>query len=532
MATSSLDMTRATAMPATLARVAPERNWLDRAISFVAPQAGLRRLQFRRALAVAERFSYEGAMKGRRTGGWLTSDSDANRETQGSMVWLRNRARDLVRNNPYASKALSELVGNQIGTGILPRANTGDEKLNALIDEKFAEWAQNCDADGQLDFFGIQWQAARAVAESGECIVRFRQRRPGDGLDVPVQVQVLEADYLDHNKTLSLDTGSVIQGVQFDQIGRRSFYWLFGNHPGALTLMNWQAGFISKPVPADSVLHIYKKDRPGQVRGITWFAPVMLKMRDLDEYEDAELIRKKIEACFAAFIVSPDGSMMNLTETSTDPVTDEPTEFLEPGVIKRLKVGEDVRFGAPANSGGYKDYRSTQLGAISAGLTIPYELLTGDMSVVNYSSFRGGMLGFRNTIEAYRWLCLVPQLILPMYKRFIQVAYIAGVIPELNYGVRFTAPKFESVDPLKDAMADKVAVRIGGLTWPEMVASHGQDPDSQLNEIIAWNKKFDDADVILDGDPRRTNDKGALNVAVAPAPPQTSQQAKPPRSKE
>ena len=81
-------------------------------------------------------------------------------------------------------------------------------------------------------------------------------------------------------------------------------------HPGCLTLTNWQAGFISKPIPAESVLHVYKKDRPGQVRGVTWLAPVILKLRDLDEYEDAELVRKKIEACFAAFVISPDGSMM------------------------------------------------------------------------------------------------------------------------------------------------------------------------------------------------------------------------------
>ena len=482
-------------------------NWVDRMVSFVSPRAGLRRIQYRRALDIAERFAYEGATLGRRTGGWITGNSDANRETFGSMVWLRNRARDLVRNNPYASKAISELVGNQIGTGIMPRADTGDDKLNQRIDGVFKTWAAQCDADGQFDFFGVQWQVARAVAESGECIVRFRQRRPGDGLDVPFQLQVLEPDYLDHNKTLSLDTGTIIQGVQFDKLGRRAFYWLFGNHPGALTLMNWQAGFISKPVPADSVLHVYKKDRPGQVRGVSWLAPAMLKMRDLDEYEDAELIRKKIEACFAAFVVTPDPDG-SLTERSNDPVTGESTEFLEPGIIKRLKIGEDVRFGSPSNSAGYKDYRSTQLGAIAAGLTLPYELLTGDMSGVNYSSFRGGMLGFRNTIEAYRWLCLVPQLLIPIWRRFIDVAFVAGVVPEQNYGVRFTAPKFESVDPLKDAMADKVAVRIGGLTWPEMVASHGQDPQDQLNEIVAWNKKFDAAGVILDGDPRKTTDKG------------------------
>ncbi|MDR3741815.1 MAG: phage portal protein [Terracidiphilus sp.] len=494
------------------------RNWLDRAVSLFSPRAGLKRLQYRRALAIAEKFSYEGAMRGRRTGGWVTANSDANRETQGSMVWLRDRARDLVRNNPYAAKALSELVGNQIGTGIIPRADTGDDKLNTLIDEKFNAWSAQCDADGQLDFFGVQWLVARCVAESGECIVRFRQRRPGDGLAVPVQVQILEPDYLDHNKTLSLDTGTIIQGVQFDPIGHRNFYWLFGNHPGALTLMNWQAGFISKPVPASEVLHIYKKDRPQQVRGVTWFAPVMLKMRDLDEYEDAELIRKKIEACFAAFIVSPDGALADLTTGGqTDPTTNDPVEYLEPGIIKRLKLGEDVRFGAPSNTGGYRDYRSTQLGSVAAGLTLPYELLTGDMSAVNYSSFRGGMLGFRNTIEAYRWLCLIPQLLIPIWRRFIDVAFLAGEIPEIHYGVRFTAPKFESVDPYKDAMAERVSLRTGGITWPEMVAGHGQDPEGQLNEIVAWNKKFDKAQVILDGDPRKTTDKGQERGDTAPA---------------
>src|ERR1017187_8919199 len=131
-------------------RVVPvaRRNWIDRAVTLFSPRAGLKRLQYRRALAIAENFSYEGAMRGRRTGGWVTSNSDANRETQGSMVWLRDRARDLVRNNPYAAKALSELVGNQIGTGIIPRADTGDEQLNTLINEKFAAWFARCDAEG------------------------------------------------------------------------------------------------------------------------------------------------------------------------------------------------------------------------------------------------------------------------------------------------------------------------------------------------------------------------------------------------
>jgi lambda family phage portal protein len=493
-------------------------TFLDRAVSWLAPKAGLRRLQYRRAVTAAETalLRYEGAMPGRRTADWIANNSDPNRETFGAMLYLRDRARDLVRNNPYAAKALSELVGNQVGTGILPRADTGNDGLNKTIDAAFAEWSAVCDADGQSDFYGLQWLCARTVAESGEVLVRLRPRLADDGMRVPLKLQVLEPDYLDHNKTMSLENGTIIQGVQVDKLGRRNFYWMFGNHPGSLTLMNWRAGFISKPIPADSVLHVYKKDRPGQMRGVTWFAPVMLKMRDLDKYEDAELVRKQIEACFAAFVVTPDPSG-ELTERGTEPTTGNPIEFLEPGVIKRLKLGEDVRFGAPSSTHGYKDYRSTQLGAIAAGLTLPYELLTGDMSAVNYSSFRGGMLGFQNTIEAYRWLVLVQQLILPIWRKFIDTMVLAGILSEPNYRVRITAPKFQSVDPEKDANAEKISLRTGAITWPDMVASHGEDPESQLDTMVAWNKKFDEHGLILDGDPRKTTDKGQERGDSEPA---------------
>jgi capsid protein len=166
-------------------------NAIDQVISWFSPRYALQRARARAALGMLQRFGYEGAKTGRRTGGWHTSGSDANSELGPSINSLRDRARDLVRNNPYAAKALSDLVGNQIGTGIAPRANTGNPKTDSIIDEVFAEWSNQCDADGQLDFFGIQWQVARAVAESGESLVRFRPRRESDGLTVPVQLQVL-----------------------------------------------------------------------------------------------------------------------------------------------------------------------------------------------------------------------------------------------------------------------------------------------------------------------------------------------------
>ncbi|MFZ8458445.1 phage portal protein, partial [Staphylococcus aureus] len=82
---------------------------------------------------------------------------------------------------------------------------------------------------------------------------------------------------------------------------RRKAYWMWPNHPGD-TLVN-TGGLKSVRIPAEQILHVFEKDRPGQIRGVTAFASVMMKMRDLDDYDDAELWRKKIESCFAAFVI-------------------------------------------------------------------------------------------------------------------------------------------------------------------------------------------------------------------------------------
>jgi hypothetical protein len=73
----------------------------------------------------AQRFRYEGATAGRRAYGWYAASTDANVELMGALIWLRNRSRDLIRNNPYAARAVEELAGNVVGTGIVPKAKTG-----------------------------------------------------------------------------------------------------------------------------------------------------------------------------------------------------------------------------------------------------------------------------------------------------------------------------------------------------------------------------------------------------------------------
>jgi lambda family phage portal protein len=329
--------------------------------------------------------AYEGAKPGRRTEGWVATGSGANAEIGPALGRLRDRSRDLVRNNPYAAKAVTALVSNMVGTGLMPRAVAEDAGVAARADRLWTAFAAAADADGLTDFAGLQALIARSLVESGEVLVRLLERRSEDGLPVPLQLQVLEADHLDSLRTGALgDGGHILQGVEFDALGRRRAYWLFPAHPGEAR----GGALVSSRIPARHVLHLFERLRPGQVRGVPWFAPAMLKLRDLDAYDEAELVRKKIEACFAAFVTGvQDEETLGRARIEPDGTR---VETFEPGMIEYLEPGRDVRFAAPAASGGYAEYLRLQLHAVAAGVGLTYELMTGDLSQVNYSrSARG-----------------------------------------------------------------------------------------------------------------------------------------------
>ena len=151
-------------------------TWLDRAIGSVAPRTALRRIQARDSLDALAR-GYDGAAKGRRTDGWRSASTSADSEIGTAGALLRDRMRDLVRNNPHAAKAVSVLVNNIIGSGIIARAASGNDKLDAQATALWEAWSARCDADGQLDFLGIQTLACRQMVEAGEVLIRRRPRR-------------------------------------------------------------------------------------------------------------------------------------------------------------------------------------------------------------------------------------------------------------------------------------------------------------------------------------------------------------------
>lgn len=494
----------------------PKLNWLDQAVAWFSPSRGLRRVYARALLA------YDGAKYGRRTQNWVTTSADANTEIEASLSKLRERSRDLIRNNPRAARAAAVIVASAVGTGITPQADTGDPGLNQRIDEAFERWLGECDADGQLDFFGLQQLGVRSIFESGEILVRRRMRRLEDGLSVPLQIQLLEPDHLDSSATTNTSGGATIQGIELDALGRRVAYWLHTVHPGATLWPGVSPGLGSKRVPASEVVHCYRKERPGQQRGVPWMAPIMLLLRDIDEYNEAEIVRSKIQACLALFIKSSEESPRRLGPVTTEELTATRVETLRPGMIQYGEPGEEAQAIEPKGHGNYAEFVKLQDHIWSAATGMFYAQATGDLSSVNWASYRAGDRDFRGVIEAFRWLTIIPMMCEPLWRWFIDAAFLAGRIPELSYGVQWTPPPFMSIDPTKDAEADKAEIRNGLSTWSQKIAGRGWNPERQAAAAAEDFRRFDRYSLIFDCDPRNEagNAKGAGDGADEDSEPE------------
>jgi lambda family phage portal protein len=483
-------------------------TWLDRAIGFLAPQVALRRLRAQTAHALLQRH-YEASATGRRTQGWYRTTTDANAAIGPSLAKLRDAARDLVRNNPYAASALATIVDHAVGWGIVA----------ATKHDAWLRWTESTaiDADGRHDLAGLEKLVLRTVVESGEVLVRRRVRRLEDGFPLPLQLQVLEPDFLDTNKeAASLPNGGrIVQGVEFDVLGKRAAYWLFRSHPGsACSIVSTIFSGASSRVPAEDVLHIFEAGRPGQVRGPSWFAPVLLRFKDFDEFEDATLMKQKIAACLAVITSDVDGSAPPLG-TADDTVTPS-VDSLEPGMILNVPPGRDIHVVTPPAVTDYAGYSKTLLRAVATGLGVTYEDLTGDYENLPFSAARMSRLRHQARVDDWRWRLLVPQFLNPVWAWAMQTATILGM--PVFETTEWTAPPLPMIEPDKEGLAIQRNIRTGITTLSEEIRARGYNRDQFLDELQADFAELDRRGLVLDCDPRKLTQAGQFQSATGGQP--------------
>ena len=372
---------------------------------------------------------YDGVGSGRRSVGWMPGNLGAVAALAYAQDDLRARSRDLVRRNAWAAAGVEAFVANAIGTGIKPQSMIADVALREAIHALWWDWCEEADAAGLTDFYGLQALGVRAMLEGGEAFLRIRYRRPEDGLVVPMQLQVLEPEHVPVTYNAVADNGNAIRcGIEFDGLGRRVAYWMYRSHPfdALLTPMSAAGGnLVPVRVPAEEVIHLFRVLRPGQIRGEPWLARALVKLNELDQYDDAELVRKKTAAMFAGFItrLSPEDTLLGEGAADAGGVA---LAGLEPGTMQILEPGEDIKFSQPADVGSsYSEFMRQQFRAVAAAMGITYEMLTGDLTQVNYSSIRAGLLEFRRRCEAIQHSVIVHQFCRPVWRAWMEQAVLA-----------------------------------------------------------------------------------------------------------
>ncbi|MGE8436627.1 MAG: phage portal protein [Pseudomonas palmensis] len=436
--------------------------------------------------------SYEGSAEGRRSSSWDAPDTGVNSLIMPALRNLRSRSRAAVRNDPYAANAIDRRVSNLIGTGITPQPRVKDKDLRSQMQELWEDWVDESDADQLTDFYGQQTLVARTVEQSGECFVRIRPRRLEDGLAVPLQLQCLAPEFVPHDKFEVTKDGNIIRaGIEFNSQGQRVAYWCYRSHPSDMAALN--AGYnILVRVPASQMLHIFEPVEPGQLRGVPRLAPVLKRLRSLDNYDDAVLFRQEVANLFAGFIRKPasDGLPM------LDPVTGAPIKTgsdgftpmvaLEPGTMQELLPGEEVEFSKPPDGGNnYPDFMRQQLMAAAAGASLPYELMTGDMRGVNDRTIRVVLNEFRRRLEQLQFAVYVHQLCRPVRAAWLDMAVLSGALALDDYGqrrreylrTRWVPQGWAYIQPVQDVQARRMEVNAGFTSRSEMCLRSGTDAE-------------------------------------------------------
>ena len=460
---------------------------LDYFIGAVAPVKQLRRSQARRLL----KRSYSGAEPSRLNSNRHPMNRSADQELDGP--WgadsMRAWSRMLVRDNAYAWGVVDTIVSSVVGQGIQTQsALPAADDLNQRRDDLFEEWGKVCDINGVLDWHSIQSIIQREIVEAGEILVHLvsvSEVDRGIKRPVPLAIELIEADRLAvERSTLKIPQGEnrIIRGVEVDDLGKPVAYHVHKNHPS-----DFHTARDIVRLPAANVLHLFRKDRVGQTRGISWFAPVVNWLRDLGVYVENEMVASAIASCYTAAIKSKSPiSMLNegLGEDSSDENSNA-YDYMQPGMIMHLAPDEDITFGNTGRPNSDAEvWINTILRGIAVGTGLSFETVSRDYSKTNYSSNRASQLEDRRRFRSWQ-LYLQHNLCDPVWHRFCEAASIVGHpdFPSLTELLvnkslvphQHLATGWEWVDPQKEGSASIDAINNNLSTLQYELGKKGQN---------------------------------------------------------
>lgn len=471
---------------------------------------------------------YAGAIYDRTTADWIAQGTSQDAETYSSLRALRNRSRQLIRDNDYARHAKRVVISNVIGAqGIrmqprlkMQRGDKLADALNKQIETAWKRWCKpdNCDVAGKLSFVALQRMAMGGVFESGEILVRL-VRQPFGHSKIPLGLELIESDQLIETKSGQYGENMIRMGVEVNQWRRPQAYWLYANHPGDITFQGMNPSRILR-VPADEVIHLFVPDRPGDTRGIPWLHSTLKRLHQLEGFEEAEVVAARASSALMGFLEQAD---------PTDPMVDPDTLFqgqavdeFSPGMIKKLAPGEKFNGWAPQRAqGSFEPFMRSMLRGVCAGLGISYASLSKDSGQSNYSSSRLDLLEERSMwcgLQHY----MIEHFNQRVFEEWLYMAVLAGEVrlpgfetdPDDVFDcIKWRPRGWAWVDPEKDVAAAVKSVRSGFKTERQVIEENGDDYEDHMHQRKQEVELGKELKIVLDTDPSQVDEKGMAQKA-------------------
>ena len=394
----------------------------------------------------------------------LAPDAAASPEARRT---LRNRARYEVANNSYARGIVLTLANDVIGTGPRLQMLTDGDEANQTIEREFSAWAKAIDLPGKLRTM------RQARAQDGEA---FAVLFSNDSLDSPIKLdlKLIEADQVTTPLSKAgLDRG--IDGIAFDAFGNPSQYHVLKAHPGGSASIG---GLDYDIIPAVSMIHWFRTDRPGQRRGLPDILPALPLFAQLRRYILAVIAAAESAANIAVLMKTnaPAGG----EAAEVEPMTE--MEFSPNMAVFTPEGWEPSQVKAEQPATTYDMFKREILNEIARCLNMPYNIAACNSSGYNYASGRLDHQTYFKSIRVEQTHCetVVLDHILSAWLAEAIKVFALGQLDDATH--QWFWDGHEHVDPAKEATAQATRLQSNTTTLAAEFARQGKDWETELRQ--------------------------------------------------
>jgi capsid protein len=387
---------------------------------------------------------------------------------------LRNRSRYEYDNGAYCNGIIRTRADDLVGAGG-PRLQLAgpDEALNELVEALFSSWAVAAHFAEKLHTMD------QTRCRDGEAFALF-VTNPRVAHPVKLDLSLVEADRIADPYGVEWPQEGKLDGIEYDQLGQPIAYHVLDQHPGDLLTLYPMA---ATRIHAQFVLHWYRVDRPGQLRGV----PELTSSLPLFPYQRRWTLATLAAAEYAASqagVLETDGPLDPNTTTASP---FQPVEF-DRGVFTELPAGVKLKqLTAEHPNQQYAGFKREICNETGRPVRMPSNVVSADSSQHNFSSAKLDHYGYRGALGVDRYFAGVNHLD-KILGELLREAQAVGVLPAgVNVAAVLALPRawfwpgWPSMD--KDqAIQDSTRLLDGTLTLSDYWAEQGEDWKAKIRQ--------------------------------------------------